>query len=104
MKKLKYLILFLLLANQAQSEVTEMVRIKAIGKSPRGQFVAFEEYGYESSNIKRPYSNIKIINMWKNQVMKQYSNYSEVDSTLEEIREKSFTRGQKIFKEFNIAI
>ena len=41
------------------------VKIKALGSSPKGQFVAFEEFGYKFGDS-RPYSRIRIMNMWKN--------------------------------------
>ncbi len=40
--------------------------INALGASPKGQYVAIEEYGYNSGQ-KTYYSRIKFMNVWKNQ-------------------------------------
>ncbi len=39
--------------------------INALGSSPKGQYVAIEEYGY-NSGLKTYYSRIKVMNVWKN--------------------------------------
>jgi predicted secreted protein len=42
------------------------VRIEAIGASPKGQYVAIEEYGF-NQGLNTFYSRIRLMNLWKNQ-------------------------------------
>ncbi len=79
-------------------------RIDTLGASPKGQFVALEEYGYKSDK-QSYYVTIKIMNVWK----KEY-----VGSTIEvelpasksrdlvKAREKAKTLAQDELKKFNI--
>lgn len=53
----------LLISGLSWSSTIQM--INALGSSPKGQYVAIEEYGY-NSNQKTYYSRIKVMNVWKN--------------------------------------
>ena len=49
----------------AHVQASTLVRVKALGASPKGQYIAVEEFGYLDGD-KGPYSRIKILNVWKN--------------------------------------
>ncbi len=53
----------LLISGLSWSGTVQM--INALGSSPKGQYVAIEEYGY-NAGLKTYYSRIKIMNVWKN--------------------------------------
>lgn len=41
------------------------VNITSLGVSPKGQYVAIEEYGY-NPGLRTYYSRIRLLNLWKN--------------------------------------
>ena len=81
------------------------VSVRPIGASPKGQFVAIEEYGYINSS-KVPFSKIKIMNVWKqryvgpiiivNGNIKQTSNLSKV-------RAQAIKKAYRSLKKYNIS-
>lgn len=79
------------------------VRIKTIGKSPKGQYVAFEEFGFKN-NQKIPYSRIRVMNMWKNKYVDTPVNVvgTNEEAELKEIRLKAKKLAQETLKKFNI--
>lgn len=89
----------------ADVQARALVRVKAIGSSPRGQYVAFEEFGYQHGRTK-PYSKIRIMNVWK-------SEYVDIPvqvigkkrgEQLISVREKAKDLALDKLKKFNIAI
>lgn len=104
MKKLFFAMTCLCISLSAiKAQSGTMVRIKALGSSPRGQYVAFEEFGY-LDGVKLPYSKIRIRNMWKN---KEVEKPIEVigrgqDARLNAIRQKAKDLAHKKFQKFNI--
>ncbi len=103
MKKL-YVLLTAMLFNSTQSHSKNMVRVKAIGASPRGQFVAFEEFGYQTEKRKVPYSRIRIMNVWKNKYVGKPVQVIGVEreDRLNSVRTKAKDLASKKFKKFNI--
>ncbi len=99
----KFILGVLITVSSIHSGVGSMVRIKAIGSSPRGQFVAFEEFGYQSNDIKKPYAKIKIMNMWKNKIIHQ-SQVDSKSSNLQDVRDDVVKDSKKLFDEFNISV
>lgn len=100
----KYLILVLLLVSQI-SLASEHQVINALGSSPKGQYVALEEYGYHSQKHSY-YVQIKILNVWT----KQYEGNSvsvelpaHRPTYLKEARIKARTMAQNLLGQFKIA-
>jgi len=105
MKKL-YLIMtsFFFIASSQDSQASNMVKVNAIGSSPRGQFVVFEEYGYRKGTTVG-FSKIRVINAWKNKYV-SHPIYIRADldrkQSLSEIRSKAKKLAIEEFKGFNI--
>ncbi len=101
MKKL-YVLLTALFVSQGVSAKT-LVRINAIGASPRGQYVAFEEFGYKEGR-KTPYSKIRVMNVWKNKYVEEPIQVigTKKEEKLEEVRKKAKDLALRKFKKFNI--
>lgn len=64
MRKLIVFTVFVMLAISVKASEHQM--IDTLGASPAGQFVALEEYGYESHDHSY-YVRIKVMNVWKKQ-------------------------------------
>jgi hypothetical protein len=60
----KIFIFIYLISYSALLMASEHQYIGTLGASPRGQFVAIEEYGYMLDNHSS-YSRIKVLNVWK---------------------------------------
>lgn len=107
MKKLYVFVTSVLLATTISPQVKakSLVRVMAIGSSPRGQFVAFEEFGYQNGR-KIPFSKIRVMNMWKNTYVTEpvYIIGQENEDSLVNIRTKAKVQAVTQFKQFNIAI
>lgn len=80
------------------------IQIAAIGSSPKGQFVAIEEYGY-NQGLKTYYSKIRFMNLWK----KEYAGPTvEIEQgarhpdDLKRVREKAKRSAEPHFEQFNI--
>ena len=106
MKRLYVLLTTLFISAAATTPVQSnpLVRIKAIGSSPRGQYVAFEEFGYKNGR-KFPYSRIRVMNVWKNRYVDTpiYLIGTEKDDRLNIIRIKAKSLAVKKLKKFNIS-
>ncbi len=106
MKRLYVIVTTLLIGAAASTaQAKSMVRVKAIGASPRGQYVAFEEFGYQNGR-KRPFSKIRIMNVWKNKYVAKPIHVIGRGNREEllDIRQKAKIRALKNLKRFNIAI
>ena len=106
MKRLYVFLTTLIVASVGNSaHANNMVRVKALGSSPRGQFVAFEEFGYKNGR-KIPFSKIRIMNMWKNKYadkpIQVLGKRKEIN--LEFVREKAKRLAIDRLKKFNITI
>jgi predicted secreted protein len=66
----KYLVFIASLLVHRISYGSEHQIIDTLGSSPKGQFVALEEYGYKSHNHSY-YVTIKVMNMWKKEFVGQ---------------------------------
>ena len=86
-----------------QVSAKNMVRIKTLGKSPKGQFVAIEEFGFKN-NEKVPYSRIRVVNMWKNKYVTKPINVtgSSKSKDLKSVRMKAKKLAADQLKKFNI--
>lgn len=105
MKKLYILLTAVFISTATvQVQAKALVRVKAIGSSPRGQFVAFEEFGYKNGR-KTPYSKIRVMNVWKNKYVDDPVQVIgvEEDDRLNQIREKAKDLASKKLKKFNIS-
>lgn len=95
--------IFLLLAISTQLYANSVVKVSPIGFSPKGQFVAFEEFGFSDEKV--PYSKIRVFNTWKNKyvskVFKVHGKKS-IDS-LESVRFKVKKLASKELEQFGIS-
>lgn len=103
MNKLSLVVVILSILTMGQVSAKSMVRIKTIGKSPKGQFVAFEEFGFKN-NEKVPYSRIRVMNMWKNRDVTKPINVtgSSKMKDLKAVRLKAKKLAKDQLKKFNI--
>ncbi len=94
-------ILFAGSATKVQAK--NMIRIKALGSSPRGQFVAFEEFGYMNDS-KTPFARIRVKNVWKDKyVHKSDGVWADEDNKkLDQVRAKAIDLAKKQLEKFNI--
>ena len=107
MKKLFVLVTSIFIASSMSTQVQarNLVRVMAIGSSPRGQFVAFEEFGYQNGR-KIPYSKIRVMNMWQNKYVTEavFVIGDKDDDKLALVRVKAKSQAVTQFKQFNISI
>lgn len=87
-----------------QVQAKSLVRVKAIGSSPRGQYVAFEEFGYKNGR-KTPFSKIRVMNVWKNKYVDTPVQVIGADEQerLNQVREKAKDLAAKKLRKFNIS-
>lgn len=87
----------------APVEAKVTVRIKALGSSPRGQFVAFEEFGYSFDKAK-VFSKIRVMNVWKNRYVDKVIEVKGTGNTgeLKKVREQAKKIAYTKLKKFNI--
>lgn len=84
---------------------SEHQMIDTLGASPKGQFVALEEYGYKSLNHSY-YVRIKVMNVWKKEYV---GNTIEVElpahrpAFLKKAREKAKILAQEELSRFHIS-
>lgn len=102
----KYLLFLGLLTLSGLSLASEHQMIDTLGASPKGQFVALEEYGYKSQKHTY-YVTIKVMNVWK----KEYVGKSfEVElpahrpAFLKKARERAKILAQEELRRFNIPV
>jgi predicted secreted protein len=95
------MLLVAIMAVQAKS----MVRIKAIGSSPKGQFVAVEEFGFIGQN-RKAYSKIKVLNVWKNTYVGDAIEVLDKtnDLQLEQVRSRAKRLAGQNLKKYNISL
>lgn len=88
---MKLILILQMLLFSSLSSAGSLVVIKAVGESPKGQFVAFEEYGYKNGT-KTPYSKIRVMNMWKNKYVSKpiivMGLKNDIEMTLGHVRAK----------------
>lgn len=63
------LILVILSFVSISAFASSMVSFNPIGSSPKGQFVALEEFGYYDVSKTQPFTKITIHNTWKNKII-----------------------------------
>ncbi len=105
MKKIYLLATGLFLSSLGNSvQARAFVRVKSIGASPRGQFVAIEEFGYKK-NRELPFSRIRVMNVWKNKYIGDPIDVigTQEGSELRKVREQAKKRAAEQFKKFNIS-
>ena len=97
--------LFVVGSMSSQAQAKTLVRVMAIGSSPNGQFVAFEEFGYHNGR-EVPFSKIRVMNIWKNKYVSDpvmvVGNQDE--SNLRLVRVEAKKMAGKELKQFNIAL
>lgn len=99
---IKLVTLFILTISAANAG--NMIKVRALGASPKGQFIAFEEFGYLEGND-RPFSKIRVKNVWKDHYVdrpvKVVSEEGEME--LDQVRAKARSLAKKKLEEFNIS-
>ena len=87
------------------NEVQAMIKVKAIGSSPKGQYVAFEEYGFKNGQT-IPFSKIRVMNVWKGKYVEVPVHIigTNEDSRLTSIRVKAKEMAKKKLKKFDISM
>lgn len=100
--KLRTLGLFLAIC--ANTYGKNMIKVEAIGSSPKGQFIAFEEFGYLDEG-KAPFSRIRVKNVWKNKYVNRPIRIIDEKEglELEQVRAKTKKMAREELKEFNIS-
>ena len=98
------LVSFLLFFN-GQAGAKNVIKVKALGSSPKGQFVAFEEFGY-LNGAKVPFARVRVKNVWKNKyvnrVIKVISEKEEMK--LDQVRAKAKEMAREKLERYNISI
>lgn len=99
------LVLSLLCGQVMEVMAKTMMRVNALGASPKGQYVAFEEFGFLSDS-KMPFARIKVMNVWKNKyVGKEINVVSDKKNQmeLEQVRAQAKKLATERLKKFNIS-
>ena len=101
---MKSVVLSLFLLGSLSVNAKNLIRVKTLGKSPKGQFIAFEEFGFKN-DAKVPFSKIRVMNVWKNKyVIKTiYVTDPKNEMKLPQIRAKAKKLANKQLKAFNIS-
>jgi len=79
--------------------------VDTIGSSPKGQYVAFETYGFKPEE-KKFYSSIKIMNVWKKQYVGSIIEAEMpafTKDSLSKVRAKARTLALENLKKFQIS-
>jgi predicted secreted protein len=100
---MKLFMLGALILGSTKVQAKNMIRIKALGSSPRGQFVAFEEFGYMNDS-KTPFARIRVKNVWKDSYVNKPINVIADDENkrLDQVRAMAIDLAKKQLEKFNI--
>lgn len=100
---MKIAILGAILLGSTKVHAKNMIRIKALGSSPRGQYVAFEEFGYMNDS-KTPFARIRVKNVWKDKYVDKSVNViaDEDNKRLDQVRAIAIDLAKKQLEQFNI--
>lgn len=101
---MKPFILSLFLLGSISANAKNLIRVKTLGKSAKGQFIAFEEFGFKN-DAKVPFSKIRIMNVWKNKYVTKTIYVTDPDNEMKlpQIRAKAKKLANKQLKAFNIS-
>ena len=101
---MKLLIALCLILSAQHSFARSIVKVSHVGSSSKGQFVAFEEFGFSDDKI--PFSRIRVFNAWKNKYVSREFKATGVNAkeSLESIRDKVKKLAIRELKTFNISV
>ena len=101
---MKSLLVLALLLSSFLAEAKNLIRVKTLGKSPKGQYIAFEEFGF-TNNSTVPFSKIRVMNVWKNKYVSKTIYVVDPDNEmqLEQIRAKAKKMAIKHLRAFDIS-
>ena len=101
---MKSVVLSLFLLGSLSANAKNLIRVKTLGKSPKGQFIAFEEFGFKN-DAKVPFSKIRVMNVWKDKyfIKTIYVTDPKNKMKLPQIRAKAKKLANKQLKAFNIS-
>ena len=80
-----------------------VVKVKVLGSSSKGQYIAFEEFGYKSGRS-LPFSRIRVLNVWTNKYVKEIHQITSRKNHLIDVRKKVKMMAIKTLEKFNISI
>lgn len=101
MKFTNYLLLCSLASYGSIALGKTVVRINPLGESSKGQYIAYEEYGY-LGNSNQPFVKLKIMNVWKNKYVEDFKLMGDDADSLEEIRKKIKNDYENLFAKYSI--
>lgn len=101
MKLINYVFLFSLASYANAALGKTIVRINPLGESSKGQYIAYEEYGY-LGNSSQPFVKFKIMNVWKNKYVEDFKLMGDDAQSLEEIRKKIKSNYKTLFAKYSI--
>ncbi|MBG60434.1 MAG: hypothetical protein CME67_07850 [Halobacteriovoraceae bacterium] len=84
------------------AQAKDMIKVNAIGSSPKGQFVAFEEFGKMGAS-NTTFSYIRVKNVWKNKYVDRPIKVVSDKDDLNLVRAKAKQLAKKRLEEFNIS-
>lgn len=79
-----------------------LVKVNVIGSSGKGQYIAFEEFGYKLGKS-LPFAKIRILNVWTNKYIKNSYEVVKKGTTLLEVRKKVRSMATETLKKFHIS-
>ncbi len=94
-----FLIAFISIKAQGKS----IIKVAPIGASPKGQYVAFEEFGF--TDDKKAFSKIRLFNTWKGKYISKEIVIGAKDKSvsLESIRLRAKEIANKRFAKFDLS-
>lgn len=101
---MKTIILCFVLLGSFTANAKNLIRVKALGKSPKGQFIAFEEFGFKN-DAQVPFSKIRVMNVWKDKYVIKTIYVTDPKNLMKlpQIRAKAKKLANKQLKAFNIS-
>jgi predicted secreted protein len=89
--------------NLSAAHGRSVIKVNHIGHSPKGQYVAFEEFGYLLGNV--PFVRVRVYNTWKNKYVTKPVRITgkDKDSSLSKIRQEAKRLANKDLQAFNIS-
>lgn len=99
--KILLTLIFMMNFNAAQGR--SVIKVSPIGHSPKGQYVAFEEFGFSTGNV--PFVKVRVYNTWKNKYVTKPVRITgkDKDSSLSKIRQEAKKLANKDLQAFNIS-
>lgn len=100
---MKILLSLFFMLNLSAAHGRSVIKVSPIGHSPKGQYVAFEEFGFLSGNV--PFVRVRVYNTWKNKYVTKAVRITgeNKESSLSKIRQEAKKLANKDLQAFNIS-